>query len=47
MKTLDLKATEYNEYYKRYINLISKEIKLLDGFDKIVIWFCNSFNPFQ
>ena len=34
MKTSDLKATEYNEYYYRYINLISKEIKLLDGFEK-------------
>ncbi|MDO5988719.1 DinB family protein [Flavivirga amylovorans] len=45
MKTSDLKTTEYNEYYYRYINLISKETTLIDGFKKdsdIVLEFFES-----
>lgn len=32
MTTAHLKTTEYHEYYSRYINLVSKETTLLDGF---------------
>ena len=32
MTTKNLKTTEYNDYYSRYINLISKDIQLVDGF---------------
>lgn len=49
MKTSDLKTTEYNEYYSRYISLISRETTLIDGFIKdsnMVIQFFESI-PFD
>ncbi|OEJ99392.1 hypothetical protein A8C32_04535 [Flavivirga aquatica] len=32
MTTKDLIKTEYNEYYSRYIDLVSKDIELVNGF---------------
>ena len=34
MNTSDLKTTEYNTYYNRYLSLVSKETTLIDGLKK-------------
>lgn len=34
MTTKDLKTTEYSTYYTKYINLVSKDIQLLEGFNQ-------------
>lgn len=34
MTIKDLETTEYNTYYTRYINLVSKDVNLLEGFNE-------------
>ncbi len=43
MKASDLNTTEYNEYYSRYIDLISKETTLINGFKEDLDLVLNFF----